>query len=92
MELKDSHREKLERNERYRMIQLEKVRERYADESTINNEIIQTQRIEQVMATARRNKMIKMTLSHQNRDELNSFEKNFLKRGNSSIRKDMHKF
>ena len=58
------------------------------DESIIMSDKIQSQRLEQVLVTARRNQKIKMSLEQRKRrDDSNSFEKDFLKRGNSSIRK-----
>ena len=62
------------------------------DESIVINDKIHSQRLEQVLVTARRNQKIKMSLEQKKRKDSNSFEKDFLTRGNSSIRKEMQKF
>ena len=90
-QLKESHKQKIEENIRYKKQELSKLRIKINDEHEANNKILETNRQEGTIQNARRHEMVKKALSHK-LTQIQRFERDFLKRGNSSIRKDLMKF
>ena len=63
--IKDSHKQKMQQNNRYKKQELSKLRVKLNDEFEANNKILETNRLEGTLQNAKKHEMVKKALNQK---------------------------